>query len=121
MERLVDRDPILFDLSEYRTFRAKRARLEIDPFAPHAEQDSVRIVPLGAMAQSPRANDPIQSTFPRYPRARSYIEPRDKHFDDIVDHIDASLTLLRKMSPTAYEGYRSSIHTVFVTIQRDGS
>ncbi|MFD0599377.1 hypothetical protein ACFQZ4_49535 [Catellatospora coxensis] len=76
--------------------------------------DGMRVVPVEAVASSPRMAARVQECLPGFPQGRLPMGPAD--LDRVAAHIDRALDLLKSHDQDAYAILLDNLHTVFVTV-----
>jgi hypothetical protein len=73
------------------------------------------IVPVEAIASSPRLGTRVQQCLPDFPDSAVYRQLDDAAFDRVVGHVDRALDALKSFDETAYEGFRRNVHTLYLS------
>ena len=79
--------------------------------------ESMRIVPVATIAESPRLAVRVRDCLPNFPDLERY-RPVGETEIHVISHIRRALDLLREIDPDAYLGFTSNVHTIFVAVLR---
>lgn len=82
---------------------------------------SLKIVPVDAMAESPRLSSRVQQCLPQYPDPNRYLTLGNSEFEKVCAHFKEALAHLRRLNRPAFECLKENIHTIYVAITKKGS
>ncbi|MDQ3803788.1 MAG: hypothetical protein M3416_08190 [Acidobacteriota bacterium] len=82
--------------------------------------ETIRLIPVDAVADSPRFSGRIQECLPGYPDEEVYGAVDEAALDVMHDHLELSLKHLRELDRVAYLGLKRNIHTIYVALMKTG-